>query len=131
MITDPVSDMLTRIRNAGMARHESVDIPASRLKLRIAQILKDEGYIRDFHEVEQKPQSKLVVDLKYGPDQKLTIRGLRRISKPGRRRYTGSKNIPNVLNGLGVVIISTPQGVITDRKARKLGIGGEVLCEVW
>ena len=131
MITDPVSDMLTRIRNAGMARHETVDIPTSKLKLRIAQILKEEGYIKDFREIEQKPQGKIIVDLKYGPDQRLTIKGLRKISKPGRRCYANSKNIPNVLNGLGVVIVSTPQGVVTDRKARKLGVGGELICEVW
>ncbi len=131
MNTDPISDMLTRIRNAGMANHQSVEMPASNLKARIAKVLLEEGYIDGYRTSKDQKQGKIVVDLKYGPDQKLAINGLRKISKPGRRQYANRHNIPKVLGGLGIVIVSTPQGVMTDRKARKVGVGGEVLCEVW
>ena len=131
MVTDPVADMLARIRNGSLAEHEKVDIPSSKLKVRLAEILKEEGFIKNFRLLEGKHQGVLRVYLKYGPGQERVIRGLRRVSKPGRRRYVGADRIPSVLGGMGVAILSTPQGVLTDRESRKAKVGGEVLCYVW
>ena len=130
MNTDPVADMLARIRNALLAHHEAVEIPHSKLKTRIAEILKQEGYISDFAVAGEEPQS-LKVQLKYGEGRRPAIIGLRRTSRPGRRVYVRHKDIPSVLNGMGISIISTSSGVVTDRDARKQSIGGEILCEVW
>ena len=130
-VTDPVADMLARIRNCSMAEHEKVDIPASKLKLRIAELLKEEGFIKNFRFIEDRRQGTLRVYLKYGPGQERVITGLRRVSKPGRRLYVGADRIPNVLGGMGMAILSTPRGVLPDREARRLRVGGEVLCYVW
>jgi small subunit ribosomal protein S8 len=130
MMTDPISDMLTRIRNAALARLDRCEIPHSKLKVRIAQILKDEGYIGDFRVDESFP-SKIVVLLKYGRERKCAILGLQRNSRPGRRVYVGHDQIPKVHNGLGIAILSTSRGVMTDRDARHHRVGGELLCEVW
>ena len=130
MNTDPVADMLARIRNALLARHEAVEIPFSRLKVRIAEILKQEGFVSDFSVQNEFPAS-LRVQLKYGEGRKPAIVGLRRTSRPGRRVYVRHKHIPHVLNGMGISIISTSHGVVTDRDARKNAVGGEILCEVW
>jgi len=129
-ITDAIADMLTRIRNAGNAGHETVEIPASNLKKAIAQILLDEGYISGFETTEDDKQGTIKITLKYS-GKKHVISGIKRISKPGLRTYAGKDNLPRVLNGLGIAIISTSQGVMTDKKARSLGIGGEVLAYVW
>jgi small subunit ribosomal protein S8 len=131
MVTDPIADMLARIRNSSMAEHEKVDIPASRLKIRLAELLKDEGFIKNFRVIEDRKQGTLRVYLKYGPGQERVITGLRRVSKPGRRQYVGADRVPNVLGGMGVAILSTPRGVLPDREARRLKVGGEVLCYVW
>lgn len=131
VITDPISDMLTRIRNGIQARHDHVDVPASRLKLEIARILKDEGFIADWHRIDRGPQGVLRVTLKYGPRKEATLSGLTRVSRPGLRLYTGRAEIPRVRGGLGVTILTTSRGVMTDRQARRLGIGGEVICYVW
>ena len=131
MVTDPVADMLTRIRNGSLAEHEKVDIPSSKLRVRLAEILKEEGFIKNFRLIEDKRQGVLRVYLKYGPGQERVIIGLRRVSKPGKRRYVGADRIPSVLGGMGVAILSTPQGVLTDRESRKAKVGGEVLCYVW
>jgi small subunit ribosomal protein S8 len=131
MVTDPVADMLARIRNGSLAEHEKVDIPASKLKVRLAEILKEEGFIKNFRLIEDKRQGVLRVYLKYGPGQERVISGLRRVSKPGRRLYVGADRIPSVLGGMGVAILSTPRGVLTDRESRKAKVGGEVLCYVW
>jgi small subunit ribosomal protein S8 len=131
MVTDPVADMLARVRNASLAEHEKVDIPSSRLKVRIAEILKEEGFIKNFRLIEDKRQGVLRIYLKYGPGQERVISGLRRVSKPGRRLYVGADRIPSVLGGMGVAILSTPQGLLTDRESRKAKVGGEVLCYVW
>jgi small subunit ribosomal protein S8 len=130
MITDPVADMLARIRNALLARHEAVEIPFSGLKVRIAEILKQEGFINDYAVKEEFPAS-VRVQLKYTEGRKPAIVGMRRTSRPGRRVYVRHKHIPHVLNGMGISIISTSHGVVTDRDARKQAVGGEVLCEVW
>lgn len=130
-VTDPIADLLARIRNGSMAEHEKVDIPASRLKVRIAELLKEEGFIKNFRVIEDGKQGTLRVYLKYGPGQERVITGLRRVSKPGRRRYVGADRIPSVLGGMGVAILSTPRGVVTDRESRRLHVGGEVLCYVW
>ena len=130
-ITDPVADMLTRIRNANSAKHETVDVPASNLKKAIAQILLDEGYIKSFELVDNGNQGIIHITLKYQAKKQQVISGLRRISKPGLRIYAGADEIPYVLKGLGIAIISTSQGVMTDKKARQLHIGGEVLAFVW
>lgn len=130
-MTDPIADMLTRIRNANSVNHEKVDIPGSKLKRAIAQILKDEGYIRDFEWLPNEHQGVLRIHLKYGPNKSKVITGLRRISKPGLRVYARKDEIPKVLGGLGVAIISTSKGVITDRQARQQKLGGEVLCYIW
>jgi small subunit ribosomal protein S8 len=131
MVTDPVADMLTRIRNALCARHERTLIPASRLKLRVAKILQQEGYVSDVRESEAKGRKTLTVVLKYGRDRKSIIDGIRRVSRPGRRVYVGCDEIPYVYSGLGVSILSTSKGLMTDKDARRQRIGGEVLCEVW
>lgn len=130
MVNDSIADMLTRIRNAQTARHESVSVETSIMKKAIAQILLDEGYISAFEEVENGKNKDIVISLKYVKNQKV-ITGLKRISKPGRRIYASCAELPKVLNGLGIVIVSTSKGVMTDREARKLGIGGEVLAYVW
>jgi len=129
-ITDPIADMLTRIRNAGAARHQTVDIPASKMKKAIAQILLDEGYIKGFTVLKEGVQGTIRVTLKYSNREKV-ISGLRRVSKPGLRVYAGADELPRVLKGLGIAIISTSKGVITDKKARELNVGGEVLAFVW
>ena len=129
-ITDAIADMLTRIRNAGNAGHETVDIPASNLKKAIAQILLDEGYIANFETTEDNKQGNIKIYLKYS-GKKHVISGIKRISRPGLRTYADKDNLPNVLNGLGIAIVSTSKGVMTDKTARKLGVGGEVLAYVW
>jgi len=132
MQTDPVSDMLTRIRNAARARHARVEVPASKLKIEIARVLKEEGYISTYKVVdESKTRKALRVFLKYTPDRRSVITDLQRVSRPGSRRYVGSTEIRGVVGGLGINILSTPRGVMTGRSARKERIGGEVLCEVW
>ncbi len=130
MLTDPIADMFTRIRNASMARLERTEVPLSRLKKELAEILKSEGFISDY-QVEADLPGKLTVVLKYGRDRQSAIAGIRRSSRPGRRVYVGHHDIPKVHNGLGVAILSTSRGVMTDREARKQRVGGEVLCEVW
>jgi small subunit ribosomal protein S8 len=128
---DPIGDMLTRIRNANTAFHESVEIPSSTVKCQIAKILKDEGMIRDFRIIDDGRQGKIKVYLKYGRDKVRTISGLKRISKPGLRVYAKKDQVPRVLGGLGIAIISTSRGLMTDKRAREEQIGGEVLCYVW
>ena len=130
-MTDPIADMLTRIRNALIAKHESVEVPASKMKKEIARLLLQEGYISSFDIVEEEIQSKIVITLKYGPNGEKVINGLKRVSKPGLRIYAGHDELPKVLGGLGVAIISTPKGVMTDKEARKANHGGEVLAYVW
>ena len=130
-ITDPVADMLTRIRNANSAKHESVDVPASNLKKAIAQILLDEGYIKSFQVIEDGTQGVIRIALKYLPGKEKVISGLRRVSKPGLRVYAGADELPRVLKGLGIAIISTSKGVMTDKLARANHVGGEVLAFVW
>ncbi len=130
-ITDAIADMLTRIRNANSAKHETVDIPASNVKKAIAQILVDEGYIKSFTVIEDNKQGMIRVTLKYGAGKTRIISGLRRVSKPGLRIYAAADELPKVLGGLGIAVISTSQGIMTDKKARKLGIGGEVMAYVW
>ena len=130
-ITDPVADMLTRIRNANTAKHESVDVPASNLKKAIAQILLDEGYIKSFEIVDDGTQGIIRIQLKYLAGKEKVISGLRRVSKPGLRVYAGADELPRVLKGLGIAIISTSKGVMTDKKARQAHVGGEVLAFVW
>ena len=130
-ITDPVADMLTRIRNANNAKHDTVDVPASNMKKSIAQILLDEGYIKNFQLIDDGTQGVIRVTIKYGANKSSVITGLRRVSKPGLRIYSGVEDMPRVMKGLGVAIISTNKGVMTDRKARELGVGGEVLAFVW
>jgi len=130
-MTDPLADMLTRIRNANKAKFEKVDIPSSRLKMNIAKILKEEGYIKDYKLIEDNKQGILRVFLKYDSKKGSAINGLERVSKSGLRFYSNSKSIPSVRSGTGVAILSTSKGVITDKEARKLNLGGEVLCQVW
>jgi small subunit ribosomal protein S8 len=130
-ITDVIADMLTRIRNANSAKHESVDIPASGVKKAIADILTEEGYINGYQIIEDGKQGIIRVSLKYGAGKKKVIQGLRRVSKPGLRIYTSCADMPRVMNGLGIAIISTSKGIMTDKKARKQNIGGEVLAFVW
>jgi len=130
-MTDPIADFLTRIRNGIRARKSSVDCPASKLKQRIAEILNEEGYVDAVSRIENSHQGMLSVTLRYNDRSTCAITGLRRISRPGQRRYVPAKDVPLVRNGLGVAIISTSRGVMTDRDARKLGVGGEVICEVW
>ncbi|APF41506.1 30S ribosomal protein S8 [Neomicrococcus aestuarii] len=130
-MTDPVADMLTRLRNANSAHHDSVAMPSSKLKVRVAEILKNEGYIADFAEEEAEVGKKLTISLKFGPNRERSIAGVRRISKPGLRVYAKSTNLPHVLGGLGIAILSTSSGLLTDRQAAKKGVGGEVLAYVW
>ena len=130
-ITDPIADMLTRIRNAGAARHATGDVPASKMKKAIAQILLDEGYIKAFEIVEDGVQGTIKITLKYTANREKAISGLRRVSKPGLRVYAGADELPRVLKGLGIAIISTSKGVMTDKKAREAHIGGEVLAFIW
>lgn len=131
LVLDPIADMLTRIRNANTARHESVLVPQSKMKLAIAEILKKEGFIADYKATEEEGVKMLEITLKYGPNGEKVIQGLKRISKPGLRAYANAEQLPQVLNGLGIAIVSTSKGVITDKEARKLNIGGEVLAYVW
>ena len=130
-MSDPLADFLTRIRNAGMVRYETVDVPMSNLKIGVAKVLREEGYIKDYEIIEDNKQGILRITLKYGPNDELVISGIRRVSKPGLRQYVKADDIPKVLSGLGISILSTSKGVMTDREARRLRIGGEILCEAW
>ena len=130
-ITDSIADMLTRIRNAGAAKHETVDVPASKMKKAIAQILLDEGYIKSFQLIEDGKQGIIRIVLKYGENKTSVISGLRRVSKPGLRIYSNCKDMPKVMKGLGIAIVSTSKGIMTDKKARELNVGGEVLAFIW
>lgn len=130
-ITDPIADLLTRVRNASSAKHDTVDIPASNMKKAIAKILVDEGYVKGMQVTEDNKQGMIRLTLKYGENKTPAIQGLRRVSKPGLRIYTSCEKMPKVLKGLGIAIISTPQGVMTDKQARALNVGGEVLAFVW
>lgn len=130
-LTDPIADMLTRIRNGLRARHARVDMPTSKIKVELARILKDEGYIANFKVVEEEKKKVLRVVLRYTPDGDSVISNLSRISRPGRRVYVGSQEIPRVLGGMGVNILTTPRGLMTGKSARKAGVGGEVLCEIY
>ena len=130
-MSDPLADMLTRIRNAVMAKFDTVQMPSSSEKVGIANVLKEEGYIRDYQVMSDKIQDILKIDLKYGPNNETVITGLKRVSKPGLRKYTKVKDIPKVLDGFGIAIISTSKGIVTDKTARALNSGGEIICEVW
>lgn len=130
-ITDSVADMLTRIRNANSAKHDTVTVPASNMKKAIAQILVDEGYIKSFTVTEDGKQGMIEIVLKYGPNKSPVITGLRRVSKPGLRIYTSCEDMPKVMKGLGIAILSTPKGIMTDKEARKANVGGEVLAFIW
>jgi len=130
-MTDPIADMLTRIRNANTVGHATVDIPASKMKKSIAGILTQEGYIKGFDLIEEGTQGAIRVQMKYGTDKKRVISGIKRISKPGLKVYAKADEVPRVLGGLGIAIISTSNGIISDKEARKLGVGGEVICYVW
>ncbi len=131
MMNDPIADMLTRVRNANLAGHQNVEVPSSRMKDAIAAILKSEGYIKDFDRISDNKQGMLKLYLKYGRDSQRAITGLKRISKPGLRVYAKKDELPQVLGGLGIAIISTSQGLMTDKEAGKVGLGGEVICYVW
>jgi small subunit ribosomal protein S8 len=131
MQTDPIADLLTRIRNGARAKHPRVDIPASKLKVEVARILKDEGYVANFKLVEEKGKKTLRVFLRYTPDRRSVITDLKRVSRPGSRRYTGKLGIRQVVGGMGISILSTPRGLMTGQDARKEGVGGEILCEDW
>lgn len=131
VMTDPIADMLTRIRNASMVYHDSVDVPASNLKKEVARILKEEGFIRDYRVIDDGKQGIVRLYLKYGANRERVISGLKRISKPGRRVYARRDQIPRVLGGLGIAVLSTSKGVMSDKEARKQGVGGEVVCYVW
>ena len=131
MLTDPISDMLARIRNANKALHETTTLPASKLKVEIARLLKEEGYIRDFRLESGDSFDTLVIELKYGRNRERAITDLRRVSKPGRRVYADKNHLPRVLGGLGTTIVSTSSGVVTGRRAEELGVGGEVICHIW
>ncbi len=130
-MTDPISDFLSRLRNGIRSRKQYVDCPRSKLKKRIAEILQEEGYVDSVANIEDDKQGFLSVTLRYNNDHRCAITGMKRISRPGQRRYVGAKMVPKVRNGLGIAIMSTSRGVMTDRQARKLGVGGEVICEVW
>ncbi len=130
-MSDPLADMLTRIRNAIMARFDSVEMPVSTVKVNVAKVLKEEGYIVNYKVIENKVQGTLKIDLKYGQDNDPVITGIKRVSKPGLRKYTKANAIPKVLDGLGIAIVSTSKGVVTDKMARSLNVGGEIICEVW
>lgn len=131
VITDSIADMLTRLRNANAARHDSVLMPSSRMKVEIAKILKAEGYINDFQVVDRQPQNHLRLQLRYGPRRVQIITGVRRVSRPGLRIYAKRAAVPHVRGGLGVAILSTSRGIMTDKEARRVGVGGEVVCYVW
>ncbi len=131
MMTDPIADMLTRIRNANLSYHREVEIPASKNKMAIAEIMKKEGFIKDYQYISDNKQGMLRIQLKYGPDSQRVLTGLKRISKPGLRVYANKDELPNVLGGLGVAVISTSQGVVSDKEARHQGVGGEVVCYIW
>jgi small subunit ribosomal protein S8 len=131
MMTDPISDLLTRIRNASLARHDRMELPASRMKRAVAEILKSEGYIADVRETEGEGPKKLTIVLKYGRDRLSAIDGIRRVSRPGRRVYVRHDHIPRVFQGLGISILSTSRGLMSDKDARRQRVGGELLCEVW
>jgi small subunit ribosomal protein S8 len=131
VMTDPIADMLTRIRNANHAKHEFVDIPASKIKKEIANILLEEGYIKGFDVIDDGKQGIIRVELKYQQNKERVITGIKRISKPGLRVYVGKEDTPRVLGGLGIAILSSSKGIVTDKKARKQGVGGEVICYVW
>jgi small subunit ribosomal protein S8 len=131
MTTDPIADMLTRIRNAAMAKHPRVDLPSSKLKVEVARILKDEGYLANYKVVDEKGKKTLRVFMRYSPDRRCVITDLKRISRPGSRRYVGKTEIRSVVGGMGISILSTPRGLMTGQSARKEGVGGELLCEVW
>ena len=130
-ITDPIADMLTRIRNANTVKHETVDVPASNIKKEIVRILLEEGFVRGYDVIEDEKQGIIRIQLKYGQSGERVIQGIKRISKPGMRVYTNAYEVPKVLNGLGISIISTSKGILTDRQARKENVGGEVICYVW
>jgi len=130
-VSDPIADMLTKIRNANMARHEKVDIPTSKLKLEIVKILKTEGYIKNFKKIQTEGQNFIRIFLKYDEENNPIIHGLSKVSKPGRRVYTGYRDMPRILNGYGIMIVSTSNGVITGRKAVEKQVGGELICTVW
>ncbi len=130
-VTDPVADLLTRIRNANSAGHEQVELPASRLNTEIVKLLRSEGFVKGYEVLKDQKQNRVKVDLKYGPHKEKVITDLRRVSKPGLRVYVKRGDVPRVLGGLGVAILSTSKGLVTDREARRLGVGGEVLCHVW
>jgi small subunit ribosomal protein S8 len=131
VVTDPIADMLTRIRNANTANHQLVDVPASRMKRAVAEILKEEGFIRGYEVLAEGPQGTIRITLKYGPEKEKVITGLRRISRPGLRVYTSRTEIPRVLGGLGLVIMSTSSGIMSGKRAKREGFGGEVLAYVW
>jgi small subunit ribosomal protein S8 len=131
VITDSIADMLTRLRNANAARHDAVHVPTSRLKVEIAKILKAEGFIADYQVVERAPQPQLRLQLRYGPRRTHILTGIRRVSRPGLRIYRKRAEVPQVRGGLGVAILSTSRGIMTDKEARRLGVGGEVICYVW
>lgn len=130
-MTDPIADLLTRIRNARVARHRELVVPASRMKVAIVKILKDEGYVESFKVSDEGPQGAITIQLKYAPDGASAITGLERVSKPGRRVYCGKDEIPKVLGGLGITILSTSKGIMTGTSCRAEGVGGEVLCNIW
>ena len=130
-VTDPIADMLTRLRNALAARHPKVDIPASNLKVEVARILKEEGYINTYRVAEEDGKRVIKLYLKYQADSSPVISRIERVSKPGRRVYAGSKEIPSIIGGMGINVLTTPKGVMTGKKARKEGVGGEILCNVW
>lgn len=130
-MTDPIADMLTRIRNANTVGHETVEIPASKMKKAIAKILKEEGYIADFEMIEDDKQGMIKVTMKYGANKEKVISGIKKISKPGLKVYAKAGEVPKVLGGLGIAIVSTSKGIVSDKEARKLGVGGEVICYVW
>lgn len=131
VVSDPIADLLTRIRNATTANHDRVEVPGSKMKRAIVQILKDEGFIRDYEWVENGHQGLIRIYLKYGPNKAKVISGLRRISRPGLRVYAKRDQVPRVLGGLGIAVLSTSKGIMTDKKARQEGLGGEVLCYIW
>ena len=130
-MTDPIADMLTRIRNANTVGHETVEIPASKMKKAIAEILKEEGYIADFEVIEDNKQGMIKVTMKYGANKEKVISGIKKISKPGLKVYAKAGEVPKVLGGLGIAIVSTSKGIVSDKEARQLGVGGEVICYVW
>lgn len=130
-MSDPIADFLTRIRNAGMVYHDKVEVPASRMKKDIAELLKTEGFIKDYEFIADNKQGILRLYLKYGPNRERVISGLKRISRPGLRVYAGKDELPKVLGGIGMAVVSTSKGIMTDKQARKLGLGGEVLCYIW